>query len=135
MRKYIQTSKELTELLNKTAALTHANFEMLTKLVPWLDAHNVEQRKFRNVVLNKLQRIEGMAQQLLLGQLAEQQGKKLWFTKEKLVENLEAAEEFIRKTSEDQFLNILKYIYVKKPETVEQNAPRDRRKKWHGWEI
>ena len=135
MRKYIQTSKALTELLTRTAELTRDNHELLTKLVPWLDAHNEEQRNFRNVVLIKLQRIEATVQLILVGQFAEHQSKKLWFTKERLKKDAANAEEFILKSVQEQSMSFMECIYGTKKDVPPPVAKHDRRRKWQGWEI
>jgi hypothetical protein len=130
--KSITTSPEIVRHIE---GLTEANFNLLTKLVPWLDANEQAERRFRNAVIGSLTRMEAAISMVLVAQQAEQQGKRPFYCKKKLEEDAKAAEEFIEKQSLERGVNWVKYIYQPTKETPVDGPRHDRRRKWTGWEI
>ena len=139
MRKNAKSITTSPEIVRHIDGLTEANFKILTQLVTWLADNEKAQLKFRTAVITSLSRIEAGVSLLLVGQMAEQQFKKLFYHQDKLEKDAQDAEEFMSKRSFERGVATLKYIYEKTKETtteeVRHSAPHDRRRKWHGWEI
>jgi hypothetical protein len=68
---------------------------------------------------------------LVVGQQAQMQGRQAYY-EDKLRKDVKSAEEFIAAQSEQMGVTMLSYIYG---ETRAPEPRRDRRRKWHGWEI
>jgi hypothetical protein len=132
MRKNCKSITTSPEIITNIAELSKMNFDLLTKLVPWLDASEKTQQKFQSAVLGKLSRIEAAISILLVGQMAQTQGQRPIYNEEDLEKDAKAAEEFISKQALEGSLAIVKYIFK---ERATESAPHDRRRKWHGWEI
>lgn len=88
-------------------------------------------RKFGDVVLNKLTRIEALLWLVHFSQLARDQQPAFYFEKE-LLEDSQATEAYVSRTSYEAGLDAVKYIYGTEEE---RDAPRRGRRKWSGWEI
>jgi hypothetical protein len=131
MKRSITTSPEIVWHID---GLTEANFNLLTMLIPWLDARWKEERKFRNAVIGKLTRIESALSLVLMGNEAQTQMmlKNHSFDGEKLEADAKAAEEFISNQSEAAGMKIIRYIYSQDPVPEPRH---DRRRRWWGWEI
>jgi hypothetical protein len=127
-RKPITTSPEI---VTNIAELSKMNFNLLTRLVHWLDANEKAQKKFRYAVIGSLTKIEATTSLLLVGQMAQTQGPQ-WIDKDKLDKAAKAADEFISKQSLEKGVAVVKYIYK---ETPPEAASIDRRRKWTDWEI
>jgi hypothetical protein len=127
-RKSITTSPEI---VTNIAELSKMNFNLLIKLVHWMDANEKAQRKFRYAVIGSLSKIEATASLLLVDQMAQTQRLKL-YDSDKLEEDAKAAEDFISKQLLEKGVAVVKYIYT---ETTPETAVYDRRRKWTGWEI
>jgi hypothetical protein len=129
--KSITTSPEIVEHID---GLTEANFKLLTMLVPWLDAKEKEQRKFRNAVLIRLSSIETKLTEVQGCQLARL--SKTWplntLNNEQLTEYFQGVEERVSIASNQLGERMVRYIYGATDEAV---VPPDRRKKWLDWEI
>lgn len=132
MRRNFKSITTSPEIIKKIAAHTEANFNLLTKLMPWLDANELVQRRFRYAVINKLTRIEAAIALVLVGQQAQMQAKRMEYFADKLEEDAKAADEFISKQSEAAGLNMIRYIHE---ESQSPEVCPDRRRKWSGWEI
>ena len=127
--KSITTSPEIVKHIHGVA---EANFRLLTKLIEWLAENEKRQGKYRFAMIHRLTRMEAAISLLLVGQQAQTQSKPPFYQTDKLMEDAKAAEEFISNQSEQVGLKLLRCIYG------EDRAPeprRDRRRKWHGWEI
>jgi hypothetical protein len=127
--KSITTSPEIVKHID---GLTEANFNLLTRLIEWLAANEKAQRKSRLAEIGILTKIDAAISLLLVGQQAQTQSKPPLYFADKLKEGAKDAEEFISNQSKQVVLKLLRYIYG------EDRAPaprRDRRRKWHGWEI
>lgn len=61
-RKSITTSPEIVKHID---GLTDANFNLLTRLIPWLAENEKRQRKYMSCVLIRLSKIETMLTELL----------------------------------------------------------------------
>lgn len=131
MRRNVKSITTSPEIIETIAGLTRANFEMHTKLIPWLAANEEAQRRFRNVVISKLLRIEAYIALLYPPIMAHNQSVK-WYDPEKLMKNAKAAEEFITTQTYGAGLQIMQEIHRQEPKAATRH---DRRKRWHGWEI
>ena len=132
MRRNCKSLTTSPEVVQHIDGLTEANFHLLTKLVPWLDANEKVQRRFRFAMVHRLTRMEAAISLLLVGQQAQTQSKPPFYHADKLEKDAKAAEEFISNQSDQVGLKMLRYIYG------EDQAPeprRDRRRRWWGWEI
>ena len=127
--KSITTSPEIVKHID---GLTEANFQLLTKLVPWLNENERVERKFRYVMLHKLTRIETAISLLLAGHQAQTQRRPPYFRADKLKEDAQAAEEFIESQSQQAGIKMMQYIYG---EDQRPEPRHDGRRKWSGWEI
>jgi len=132
MRRNRTDTTNPSETLKHIAELSKMNFNLLVQLVPYLDANERSQRKFRNVVVASLMKIEASLSLLLVGQQVDRQGRKLWFTHEQLNEDAQVAEEFIAKQVFKRGQDIMAYIHA---EQVVPGEPQSRRRGWSGWEI
>jgi hypothetical protein len=54
MRRNAKSITTSPEIVRHIEGLTEANFNLLTKLVPWLDANEQAERRFRNAVIGSL---------------------------------------------------------------------------------
>jgi hypothetical protein len=131
MRRSITTSPEIVKHID---GLTEANFNLLTKLISWLDANEKAQRRFRSAVIHKLTRIESAISLVLVGQEVQSQAtlKHHGYDADKLQESAKSAEEFISNQSEATGLKMIRYIYSEDPVPEPRH---DRRRRWWGWEI
>lgn len=111
--------------------LTRLNFNLLTKLVPWLDDHAKQDQKFKTAVVVKLSKIEAMLTELMGCQLAQYwpDGK---VTEKQRHEYIKEVQNRISIGSKETGLKMVRFIYE---ESSEIDPPRDRRRKWSGWEI
>jgi len=133
MRRNARTITTSPEIVKHIHGLTEANFKLLTELIEWLGANETRERKFRASMLIHLSRIETTASMILVGQMAEQQLKKQpFYNHDKLKEDAKAAEESIAAQSNQTGVTMLRFIYGNDPIP---EVRRDRRNKWHGWEI
>jgi hypothetical protein len=119
------------EIVKHIDGLTEANFNLLTRLVPWLAENEKRQRKLKNCVLIRLSKIETMLTEVQGCQLTEfwPPGK---VSDEKRTDHLKEVEARMESASEQLGLTMIRYIYG------DDQAPEsrhDRRRKWHGWEI
>jgi hypothetical protein len=130
-RKYQSTSSPADASLN-TAALTKANFELLTKLIPKLAASERLQEKFRFAVIHQLTRLEAAVSLLLVGQEAAKLSNPPFVQAEKLREAARETEEFIAQQSQKTGLKVIHFLY---DEDAAPERRRDRRRRWWGWEI
>jgi hypothetical protein len=128
-RKTISTSEDM---ITNLAEITKMNFDMLTKLLPWLAANEQTQLRFRIAVINSFARIEAALSLLVVGQEAQMQGKRAYFYQEKLEEDAKAADKFISEQAVKRGQSVMRYIYS---ETEPTHAMHDRRRKWSNWEI
>lgn len=135
MRRNRNTTTTPSDPIAYAATLTQANFELLTKLVPWLDANEKAQRKFRNVMIHKLNLIESIITFVLAGQEAHNQRKQLFYNREKLDEDMKAAEEFVSKQSLERGIRIMEYIYGGNDNSPAPERSRGRRQPWSDWVI
>ena len=131
MKRTITTSPVIVRHID---GLTQANFNLLTMLIPWLDANKKTERKFRSAVIHELARIESAISLVLVGQEAQSQSwlKQHGYDADKLEDAAKWAEEVISKQSEPAGLNMMRYIYREDPVPEPRH---DRRRRWWGWEI
>jgi hypothetical protein len=132
MRRNAKSITTSPEIVTTIAELTRINFDLLTKLVPWLDANEKAHRRFRFAMVHRLTRMEAAISLLLVGQLAETQNKPPVYNANKLDQDAKTTEGFIANQCEQVGLKMIRYIYG------EEQAPEprhDRRRKWWGWEI
>ena len=99
--------------------------------MPWLDGHAKQDHKFKTAVLVKLSRIEATLTELMGCQLAQYwpNGKA---TDKQRHEYLKEVQNRLSIASHELGLKMVRYIYEESPET---DLPRDKRRKWTGWEI
>lgn len=111
--------------------LTEANFNLLTRLITWLDENEKRQRKFMNCVLMRLAKAETMVTQIQGCQLAD-----FWepskVTDDKRCEYLKDLQARMALDSEQMGLKMIRYIYGEDPAPEPRH---DRRRRWWGWEI
>ncbi|TAK99857.1 MAG: hypothetical protein EPO07_10500 [Verrucomicrobia bacterium] len=131
MRRNARSITTSPEIVKHIDGLTEANFKLLTRLIPWLDAHEKIQQKFRYAMIYKLTRLDAAISMLLVGQQIRMQKRQEYFA-EKLDEDAKAAEEFISEQSEAKALKLIRFIHSESPAP---EVRRDRRRKWTGWEI
>ena len=132
MRRNAQSITTSPEIVRHIDGLTEANFNLLTRLIGWLDGHEKQHTKYRMAMINRLTRVEAAVWQVLLGQEAQMQSKPPWYTQDKLEEAARGAEESIDRQSEQTAMKMIRYIYGNE----QAPEPRhDRRRKWWGWEI
>lgn len=126
--KSITTSPEIVKHID---GLTEANFNLLTRLITWLDENEKRQRKFMNCVLIRLSKIETMLIEVQGCQVADywSPGK---VTDGKRAEYLNELEARMNLGSQQMGLKMIRYIYGKDP-TAESR--HDRRRRWSDWEI
>ena len=131
MRRNCRSITTSPEIVKHIDGLTEANFNLLTRLVPWLAENEKAQRKFRAAVLVNLSKIEATLTQVLGCQLAQYwpEGKVTDAQRAKYIKDVE---EWVSSDTEQLGLKMVRYIYGPSDEAV---VPRDRRRKWHGWEI
>ncbi len=117
--------------LTTISQLSRMNFDLLTKLVPWLDGHAKQDLKFKTAVVVKLSRIEAILTELIGCQLAQYwpDGK---VTKEQRHDYIKEVQDRVSIASHTIGMKTTRYIYEESSET---DLPRDRRRKWSGWEI
>ena len=132
MRRNCKSITTSPEIITNIAELSKMNFDLLTKLVPWLDANEKTQRKFRNAVLIRLAKIETMLTEIQGAQLADFWSPGTRISDEQRDKYLQEVEERISRESEKLGLKMVRYIYG---ETEMPERRHDRRRKWHGWEI
>jgi hypothetical protein len=73
MRRNSKSITTSSDIITNIAELSKTNFNLLTKLVHWMDANEKVQQKFRYVVIGNLAKIEATASLLLVGQMAQTQ--------------------------------------------------------------
>lgn len=134
MRRNARSITTSPDIVRHIDGLTEANFNLLTMLIPWLDANKKTERKFRSMVICELTRIEYAISLLLVGQNAQSQGmlKRYGYDADKLEADAKWAEEVISKHSESAGLDMMRYIYREDPAPEPRH---DRRRRWWGWEI
>jgi hypothetical protein len=132
MRRNCKSITTSPEIIKNIAAHTEANFNLLTKLMPWMDANEKVQRRFRYAVNHKLTRIEAAISLLRVGQQIQMQAKRMAYFEDKLEEDARSAEEFISNQSEAAWPKMIRYIHG---ESQSPEVRHDRRRKWSGWEI
>jgi hypothetical protein len=134
MRRNCKSITTSPEVITNIAELSKMNFNLLTKLVPWLDANEKTQRKFRTAVLIRLAKIETMLTEVQGCQLAEK--AQTWplknLNEEQLDKYFQEVEERVSKGGEQLLQKMVRYIYGPSDEPA---VPHGRRRKWHGWEI
>lgn len=132
MRRNAKSVTASPDIVKHIEGLTEANFNLLTKLIDWLEDHEAQQMKFRLVTINKLAQMDAAISLILVGQQATQQGGRVQYYAEQLMKDAMAAEEFIAGQSEEVGMKMIRYIYGKD----QAPEPRyDRRRRWSGWEI
>src|SRR5262245_5647070 len=132
MRRNARSITTSPEIVRHIDGLTEANFNLLTRLIGWLDGDEKQHTKYRMAMINRLTRVEAAVSLILVGQQAQTQSKPPWYQADKLEEDARQAEEFIARQSEQVGMKMIRYIYGEE-QTPE---PRhDRRRKWSGWEI
>lgn len=132
MRRNARSITTSPEIVRHIDGLTQANFNLLTRLIEWLDGHEKQHTKYRMAMINRLTRVEAAISMILVAQEAQTQSKPPWCPPGKLEEAAKQAEEFIARQSEQVAMTMIRYIYGK------EQAPeprQDRRRKWWGWEI
>jgi hypothetical protein len=131
MRRNCKSITTSPEIITNIADLSKMNFNLLTKLVPWLDANEKAQRKFRTAVLIRLSKIETVLTEVQGAQLAD-----FWAPErvpdEQRAKYLQEVEERVSRETERLVLKMVRYIYG---ETEMPERRHDRRRKWWGWEI
>ena len=134
MRRNQKSITAAPEIVRHIEGLTEANFNILVKLVSWLDAHERTQNQFRIVVLARLAKLEARLTEMQGCQLAD-----YWsdyhLGDEKQARYTKEVEERVAKATEQSLMESVKFIYAEHKEAAAESAPRDRRRKWHGWEI
>jgi|GEM_PF-3283769 len=138
MRKNAKSITASLDIIRHIDGLTEANFNLITRLVTWLDANEKAQRKFRAAVIACLTKVDAGVGLLLVSQMAEQQYKKPFYQQDKLETDAQESAEFISKQALEHGTAILKKIYTETKATTEggrQGPRQDRRRKWQGWEI
>jgi hypothetical protein len=131
MRRNAKSITTSPEIVKEIAAKTHANFDLLTRLIPWLDAHEKAQRKFRATVLGSLSRIQTYVTMIHGAQIVESKGFTPGYEAE-IQEHTEHAQEYVKQRSEEMVRALVSFIYREEPKP---EARYDRRRKWTGWEI
>ena len=107
-------------------------FDLHTRLIQFLAENEKAQRKFRNVVLIRLAKIETMLTQVQGCQLANFWPPTAKITDEQRDQDLKEVESQTAASSEYLLSKMIRYIYGNDPIP---EVRHDRRKKWHGWEI
>ena len=128
MRRNCKSITTSPEIITNIAGLSKMNFDLLTKLVPWLDANEKTRRKFRNAMLIRLSKIETMLTEVQGCQLVQSwpPGRVSDEQRDKYVQEVE---ERVSRTSEQLGLKMVKYIYG---QTEMPEIRHDRRRKWWG---
>jgi hypothetical protein len=132
MRRNAKSITTSPEIVRNIHGLTEANFQLLTKLIGWLDGHEQQHTRYRMAMINRLTRVEAAISLILVSQNAQTQSKPPWYRRDKLEEDAKQDEEFIARQSAEEGMKMIRYIYGR------DEAPeprRDRRRKWSGWEI
>jgi hypothetical protein len=107
----------------------------MIRLIDWLAVNEKQQRKYRFAMIHKLARMEAAISLQRVEQLAQTQSKPPFYFEDKLMEDAKADEEFISNQSEQVGVTMLRYIYGEDRAPEPPEPRRDRRRKWHGWEI
>jgi hypothetical protein len=128
-RRSITTSPEIIDTI---AELTRMTLDLHTRLIHFLMTNERAQRKFRTAVLLSLSKIETMVLMIHGAQIADAHLRNPHCDKEKMNKNAEDAEAYISQKSNELGMAMVKYIYRDDPIP---EVRRDRRKKWHDWEI
>lgn len=131
MRRNAKSITASADSVRHIEGLTDANFKLLTRLFEWLAANENAQRKFRTAVLGNLAEIHCYLEMIHGAQIVEARGFKPGY-EELIQEHAKNAEKFVHQTGEANLRQILSFIYREEPRP---EAPRDRRRKWWGWEI
>lgn len=132
MRRNAKSITTSPEIVKQIHGLTHANFDMMTKLIEWLAGHEKQHTNYRLAMIDRLTRVEAAVSLILVGQQAQNQSRPPWFLGDKLEEDAKLAEKCIAKQSEQIAMKMIRCIYGKDPVP---EPKRDRRRKWSGWEI
>ena len=134
MRRNQKSITAAPEIVRHIEGLAEANFNILVKLVSWLDAHEKTQDQFRMVVLAGLAKLDARLTEIQGCQLAD-----YWagyrVGDEKRAEYVKGVEEQVAKATEQSFRESVKFVYAEHKAAAAESAPCDRRRKWHGWEI
>jgi len=114
-----------------TAERVRLGGDILIGLAHAIARNEQTQQRFRFAVVNKLARIEARLGMVHVSQLAREQ-QPVQYVETKLLEDSQAAEEHVSRTSYEAGLAMLKYI-----EGAEEEAdvPTRARRNWSGWEI
>jgi hypothetical protein len=116
----------ITGIAEATAERVRLSGQILQAMAHVLAANEQTQRKFRCAVINKLARIEALLGLVHVSQLARDQ-QPVNYYEEKLLEDSQAAEEYISRTSYEAGLTMVKYIYG---EGEEVGTKTKKRRKW-----
>lgn len=128
----VDSMSNSSKTLNSIAEQTKMTLDFQTQLVHWLADNEKLQRRFRYAMINKISRLESMVSLVLVGQMARNQEQLSSFKKEKLEEDGKLTEEFIENRALSIGKSIVQFMFKEEPKP---KARRDRRRKWHGWEI
>ena len=132
MRRNARSITTSPEIVRHIEGLTEANFNLLSRLIEWLDGHEKQHTKYLMAMINRLTRVEAAISLILVGQQAQTQSKPPWYEADKLEKNARRAEEFIASQSEQVGMKMIRCIYGKE----QASEPRhDLRRRWWGWEI
>jgi hypothetical protein len=128
-RRSITTSPEI---IDSIAERTKMTFDLQTRLIHFLAANEKVQRKFRTAVQIRLANIETMLTEVQGCQLADYWSPTARITDEQRDQYLKEVEGRTAASSGHLLTKMVRYIYGDDPIP---EVRRDRRKKWHGWEI
>lgn len=128
-RKSITTSPETIEAIVERTKLT---LDLQIKLAHWLVEQEDRQNKFQFSVIATVCRIEAKLTQLLIGQLSRRLERAHKYGEDDLRKAAQKTESFISEYALGSSQQIVRYIHTSNPPPEKR---RDRRKKWHGWEI
>jgi len=113
------------------AELERLHRDLVLKLAVAVGTNEKVQRKFRNAVLIRLSKIETMLTEIQGAQLVD-----FWppgeVTDEQRAVYLKEVEDRVSRLSGQLGMKMVRYIYG---EDEVPEIPRDRRRKWSGWEI
>lgn len=127
-KRHVKMDATLAEAM---ADLVQTNHQLLIALANATASNEQVQRKFRSGVFIRLAKIEAMLTEVLGAQLVE-----FWhpdkMSDERRNQYMKEVQERIDRASERLGMEMLRYIYSEPPRA---KPPRDRRRKWTGWEI
>ena len=120
MRRNARSVTTSPEIVRHIDGLREANFNLLTRLIAWLDGHEKQHAKYRMAMINRLTRVEAAVSLILVAQEAQRQSKPPSYMPDKLEEAAKQAEEFIARQSEQVGMKMIRYIHGK------EHAPEPR---------